>query len=106
MQNNEIPEKYTGTWDDANYPGCFIINSDGSGKVFMLGNTIPCSYQFSDDGGTEKLKLIIAGVGECNYECSIDGQGKLKLSNPQADAAGEAAGLPVYATMFGPYSPR
>ena len=104
MQNNTIPEKYTGTWDDAKYPGCFVINSDGSGKVFMLGISVPCSYQFSGEGGNEKLTLITTGSGECVYDCNIDAQGKLKLSNPAPDAKGAAAGLPVYATMFGPYA--
>jgi hypothetical protein len=100
----KIPTQFVGTWDsEAGGFTCLIINSDGTGEVF-LGTLISCNWVYSSSG-VDKLKMIIPNMGECTYDCSIVG-GKLTLTNPIPDEAGAAigvGGLGVYSTMFSPY---
>jgi hypothetical protein len=106
----KIPSKYAGTWDSITglpaygIPGpismVLVINSDGSGTVLLSGSVVPCTYEYSKSEGIDKLKMIIQGVGECTYDCSIPSS-NLILENPVPDAGGAA--LATYALMS-PYS--
>ena len=111
-----MSEKYTGTWDSVKgfpdgvipgtfpglIPGVFTINADGSGNILLLGNVIPCDYQFSEGGKTDKMKLTVPGIGECIFDVEIYND-NFFLSNASADKAGTTAGLPIYA-LLSPYS--
>ena len=108
--------KYTGTWDSISgfpdgiipgtfpglIPGVFTINADGTGKILILGNLTACTYQYSADGNTEKIKITLPGVGECEFNAEIF-NGNLVLTNAAADSEGSKAGLPIYA-LLSPYS--
>jgi hypothetical protein len=108
--------KYIGTWDSISgfpegiipgtfpgfIPGVFTINADNSGKILLLGNIVPCTFEYSADGDNEKLKLILPGVGECIFNVEIFNS-NLFLSNAAADNTGISAGLPIYA-LLSPYS--
>ena len=108
--------KYTGTWDSISgfpdgiipgtfpglIPGVFTINTDGTGKILILGNVVPCNYEHRSVGNVDKLKLILPDVGECEFDAEIYNN-NLVLINAKADAAGSTAGLPIYA-LLSPYS--
>ena len=105
-------EKYTGTWDSINgfpdgiipgtfpgtIPNVFTINSDGSGKILLLGNIISCVYRYSETSDGDKITLLLPGTGECTFNVEIFND-NLYLSNASADSAGIATGLPIYALL-------
>ena len=108
--------KYTGTWDSISgfpegaipgtfpgtIPGVFVINADDTGKILLLGNIVPCTYEYSNTDDVEKIRVVLPGVGECTYYAEVD-NGILLLSIASADEAGISAGLPIYA-LLSPYS--
>jgi len=108
--------KYTGTWDSISgfpegiipgtypglIPGVFTINEDGTGKILIHGNFAPCAYEYSNNGNVEKIKLILPGVGECEFNVEIFNS-NLFLSKASADESGISVGLPIYA-LLSPYS--
>ena len=112
--------KYIGTWDSISgfpediipgtfpgtIPGVFTINADGTGNILILGNVVPCTFEYSSTGNsgnpTEKIKLILPGVGECEFDAEIT-DSNLFLFKAAANDAGVTAGLPIYA-LLSPYS--
>ncbi|MCL2066199.1 MAG: hypothetical protein FWG99_01890 [Treponema sp.] len=107
LWDSKIPPEYAGTWETLakNFPArrVFAIRSDGSGYVYR--SSVPgygkASYKFAASGLTDpKLMLVIDGVGRCMYDCSINSEKRLELTNPVVDGA---RALSRYSSLFSPF---